>query len=359
MTAPQDLSIRQLQYVVAVAETLGFHRAAEREHVSQPTLSVQIRELEDVLGVRLFERDRKRVLVTPAGHDVVAHARRVLLALGDLVTAAVRLRDPFDGTLRVGVIPTVAPYLLPRLMPEAAARYPRLHLALKEEKTAEVVRDLNDGSLDAAIVATGIDGLEPFASAAILEDPFVAAMPPDHPLAKKKVLALADLEDERVLLLDDGHCFRTHALSLCAKAGARETDVRATSLSTLVQMVSTGRGMTLLPTLALAVENRRAQLVVRPLRAPAPARTIALVWRKEAPLEPALRALAETFADAARAGDAEAEAARGATAEVPGARPLEHTESPENSASKRSSRAADDGRRHGRRRAGGRLASRA
>lgn len=358
MTAPQDLSIRQLQYAVAVAETLGFHRAAEREHVSQPTLSVQIRELEDVLGVQLFERDRKRVLVTAAGHDVVAHARRVLLALDDLVTAAVRLRDPFDGTLRVGVIPTVAPYLLPRLMPEAAARYPRLRLALKEEKTADVVRDLHDGNLDAAIVATGIEGLEPFASAEILEDPFVAAMSPTHPLAKKKVLTLDDLEDESVLLLDDGHCFRTHALSLCAKAGARETDVRATSLSTLVQMVSTGRGMTLLPTLAVAVENRRAQLVVRPLRAPAPGRTIALVWRKEAPLEPALRALATTFAEAARDGD-DLATARGATAEVTETCAVEQAENHENSATKRSSRTADGKRRHGRRRAGGRLASRA
>src|SRR5690348_13626734 len=139
MAGLQDLSIRQLQYVVAVADTLGFHRAAERCHVSQPTLSAQIKELEDQLGLRIFERDRRRVLVTPKGERVVEHARAVLVAVGDLLAAAAAEKDPFSGTLRIGVIPTVAPYLLPEVTPGLAAKWPRLRLAFREEKTEDVL----------------------------------------------------------------------------------------------------------------------------------------------------------------------------------------------------------------------------
>jgi LysR family hydrogen peroxide-inducible transcriptional activator len=285
-----------------VADTLGFHRAAERSHVSQPTLSAQIREVEEVLGVRIFERDKRRVLVTPAGAEIVARARRVLLEVDDLLAVATRARDPFDGQIRLGVIPTVAPYLLPEITPTVASTYPRLRHALREEKTADVARALREGKLDAGLLALEADGLEGLHHALVMDDPFVAAVPPGHPLAKKKRIALAELENETVLLLDDGHCFRAQALELCTKVGIHEADLRATSLATLVQMVSSGAGVTLLPSLAVPVENRRAQLEVRSLAPPVPSRSIALVWRPESPLEEALRALAKTLRKALQNG---------------------------------------------------------
>jgi len=151
------LSPRQLQYVVAVAETLGFHKAAERCHVSQPTLSAQVKQLEDVLGVQLFERDRRRVLLTAAGAVVVAHARRVLLEIDDMIAAAKQLVEPCSGTFRIGVIPTIAPYLLPDVVPAVRARYPKLRLVFREEKTDAVVADLREGRLDAGLLALEAD----------------------------------------------------------------------------------------------------------------------------------------------------------------------------------------------------------
>ena len=293
--AVQDLTIRQLQYLVAVADTLGFRRAAERCHVSQPTLSAQVQQVERVLGVALFERDRRRVLVTAAGEEVVVRARRVLVELEDLVGAAARVRDPASGTIRVGVIPTIAAYLLPEVMPGLVVAFPRLRLVLREEKTADIVAGLAEGRLDAGVVALEAD-LEGCAHEVIAKDPFVVALPAGHRLAKKKKsIGLADLEDETVLLLDDGHCFRDQALAFCSRAGAHEADVRATSLATLVQMVSAGHGVTLLPTLAVEVENRRAQLAIRPVAGRGPSRTLAVVWRPRSPRAEVLRALARAM----------------------------------------------------------------
>ncbi len=300
MTAPQDVSIRQLQYVVAVADTLGFHRASERCHVSQPTLSAQVAQIESALGVALFERDRRRVLITPAGEELVARARRVLLEVGDLIASAERARDPFAGTLRLGVIPTVAPYLLPDITPALTARYPKLHVVLREGRTADVMEQVNAGRLDAALLALEAE-LGEHTAVDVLRDAFVIAMPKGHPLARKRQVSPGDLEGESVLLLDDGHCFRTQALSICRKVAALEVDFRATSLGTLVQMVSAGAGVTLLPRMAVGVENRRAQIEVRPFVAPAPGRTIALVWRPGSPRDAALRTLGGTIAKAAKA----------------------------------------------------------
>lgn len=300
MPSANDLSLRQLQYVVAVADTLGFHRAAARCHVSQPTLSAQVQQLEAVLGVRLFERDRRRVLVTTAGADIVARARRVLIEVDDLITAATRLREPFAGTLRIGVIPTIAPYLLPEVMPKVGAKYPKLSLVFREERTADIVRELAEGTLDAGLLALEADigGVD---CAEIMKDPFVAALPKGHPLARKKRLALSDLNDARVLLLDEGHCFREQALSLCTKANAVEPGFRATSLATLAQMVSSGAGITLLPSLAVPVENRRGQLDIRPFVRPTPGRTIALVWRPHSPFAAMFVELAKTLRAASAA----------------------------------------------------------
>lgn len=297
----QDLSIRQLQYVIAVADTLGFHKAALQCRVSQPTLSSQVQKLEEVLGVKIFERDKRRVLVTAAGEPVVDHARKILVEVDDLLRAASRAADPFKGTLRIGVIPTVAPYLLPWITPSIAARWPALRLALVEEKTDDVLAELRSGSLDAGLLAL-VEGMEDLEQVTVVDDPFVVAVPRSHRLAKKKSVALGDLEDEQVLLLDDGHCLRTQALTLCKRAGATETDLRATSLATLVQMVSAGAGVTLLPSIAVDVENRRGQLAIRPIAGTSRAngRRICLAWRRAAPLGKALRELAGAMSTAAR-----------------------------------------------------------
>src|SRR5580698_11606317 len=297
-----DLSPRQLQYVVAVAETLGFHKAAERCHVSQPTLSAQVKQLEDVLGVRLFERDRRRVLLTAAGAVVVARARRVLVELDDMIAAAKQLIEPCSGTFRIGVIPTIAPYLLPDVVPAVRARYPKLQLVFREEKTDAVVADLREGRLDAGLLALEAD-IGEWASGHIADDPFVVALPEGHRLARKKRVAASDLDDENVLLLDEGHCFRAQALTICNRAGAKESELRATSLSTLAQMVSSGSGITLLPQIAVGVENRRGQLEVRPFTSPAPHRTIALIWRPHSPFAETFRDLTEVFRSALLAGD--------------------------------------------------------
>jgi LysR family hydrogen peroxide-inducible transcriptional activator len=299
MPALNDVSLRQLQYVVAVADTLGFHKAAARCHVSQPTLSAQVLQLESVLGIALFERDRRRVLVTSAGAEIVARARRVLVEADDLIGAATRLREPFAGTLRIGVIPTIAPYMLPDVMPKVGVKYPKLSLVFREERTADVVRELAEGTLDAGLLALEAD-LGECAHVLIARDPFVAALPKGHPLARRKRLTMTDLQDEHVLLLDEGHCFRDQALALCTKARANETSFRATSLATLAQMVSNGAGITLLPALAVPVENRRGQLEIRPFIKPAPSRTIALVWRPRSPHAAVLVELAKTLRAAAR-----------------------------------------------------------
>jgi LysR family transcriptional regulator, hydrogen peroxide-inducible genes activator len=298
-----DLSTRQLQYIVAVADTLGFHKAAERCHVSQPTLSAQVKQLEEVLGVQLFERDRRRVLLTAAGAVVVAHARRVLLEMEDLIGAAKGLGEPRAGTFRVGVIPTIAPYLLPDVLPAVRARYPKMQLFFREEKTEAVIADLREGRLDAGLVALEAD-IGEWATGRIAVDPFVVALPKGHPLARKKRLTPGDLEGDNVLLLDEGHCFRAQALKVCDRAGAQENELRATSLSTLAQMVSSGTGITLLPRIAVSVENRRGQLEVRPFVAPAPHRTIALIWRPQSPFAETFRELATVFRRAVPEGAA-------------------------------------------------------
>ncbi len=289
------ISPRQLQYIVAVAEELSFRGAARRCFVSQPALSAQLAEAERALGVRLFERDRRRVLITPAGEAVVARARAVLLDVQDLIETAERHVDPLRGELRLGVIPTIAPYLLPELGPTLREAFPELRLRWREDKTERLVEAVERGDLEGALLAVEAD-LGSLDYATLCHDPFVLAAPVGHALAAAEgPLALAALAEEQVLLLDDGHCFRAQALALCATAGAREPGYRATSLSTLVQMVTAGEGVTLLPSSAVEVENRHGQLVVRPFLEPAPHRTLALAWRPGAPVESALRSLAEAL----------------------------------------------------------------
>jgi len=292
--SPPLFTLRQLQYAVAVADALSFRRAAERCNVSQPSLSAQLAQLEEALGLRLFERDRRRVLATVAGHELVERARLMLRDADDLVDLARRARDPLAGALRIGVIPTVSPYLLPRIAPALRAAYPRLTALWVEDKTSALLRALDAGALDAAIVALDAE-LGDVERELIGEDPFLLATPIGHPLgAKSTPVRLAELRDVSVLLLDEGHCLREQALTFCSTARARELEFRATSLSTLALMVAGGGGVTLLPQLAVPTETRRADLTIRDFAEPAPRRILALIWRKRSPLAPALRELART-----------------------------------------------------------------
>ncbi len=280
----RPITLRQLEYAVAVADELSFRRAAERCRVAQPSLSAQLAALEHALGARLFERDRRRVLPTAAGRELIERMRRVLIAADDVIDAARLLGDPLAGTLRIGVIPTISPYLLPSIAPALKKAFPRLSVLWDEDKTDALVRALETGKLDAAVVALEAE-LGDVEHAEIAVDAFVVATPHGHPLGAKHSLAkLAELRGENVLLLDEGHCFRDQALELCERADAGELEFRATSLSTLAQMVAGGAGVTLLPNLAVPTETARARIDVRAFAPPAYHRTIALVWRRGSPV---------------------------------------------------------------------------
>jgi LysR family transcriptional regulator, hydrogen peroxide-inducible genes activator len=296
--APHPFTLRQLQYVVAVAERQSFRKAAEVCHVAQPSLSAQVAQVEEALGVQLFERDTRGVALTAAGRVVIERARALLLASDDLVESARVLSDPFAGTLRIGLIPTIGPYLLPEVAPALRAHYPKLSFVWAEEKTATLIDQLARGELDAAIVALEAE-IGDLPRVVLGKDPFVLAAPKSHPLANgKRPLKANELDGERVLFLDEGHCFRDQALAFCSRTGVEEAGYRATSLVTLVQMAAGGAGVTLLPSLALGVENRHQELSVRPFAPQAPFRTVALVWRRGAALEMTLKAVGEALARA-------------------------------------------------------------
>lgn len=276
-----DLKLKDLRYLVAVADTRHFGRAAERCFVSQPTLSTQLKKLEDYLGVQLIERQPKRVTLTAAGEQIVARARRILDASDEVVTLARTHRDPLAGALRIAMLPTIGPYLLPRVAREIRKALPRLDLRLYEYTTAAMLARLRAGEIDLGILAlpVDLDGLE---ARELYEEVFTVAMPADHPLAKRAALRVSDIQDETLLLLEDGHCLRDQALAVCSRVGVHEKqDFRATSLETLRQMVATGAGITLLPELATLGAYRQARgVVVRPFVRPAPHRKIGAVWRK-------------------------------------------------------------------------------
>ena len=297
-SVPHPFTLRQLQYVVSVAEELSFRKAAERCHVSQPSLSAQIAQVESALGVHLFERRSRKVLVTLAGRDIVERARRLLIDADDLKDAGQRASDPLTGTIRIGVIPTIAPYLLPIVAPALRAVFRRLTVAWREDKTDILIEALRGGALDAALVALEAE-IGDVEQAAVAQDRFVLALRPDHTLARRGTpVEASELRGEEVLLLDEGHCFRDQALEVSSPARAREGEFRATSLATLVQMVAGGAGITLLPALAVATEAGRAGLRVRPMASTKAYRTIALVWRKRSPLGPALREVAQVLSEA-------------------------------------------------------------
>lgn len=298
-SGPHPFTLRQAQYVLAVADEGGFRRAATRCHVSQPSLSAQIAQLEDALGVRVFERSQRRVLVTPAGEALIARMRALIRDADAVVEAARASGDPLAGEVRVGVIPTISPYLLPALIEPLRARVPRLVVRWLEDKTDSLVTALNEGRIDGALLALEAD-LGFVEHEVIAHDPFVLAAPSGHPAGRGRSLGVDELSELELLLLDEGHCLRDQALSVCGGEAA-QVGYRATSLATLVQMVAQGMGVTLLPALAVPVENRAGALRLRRLRKPAPSRTIALAWRKGAVREVALREIAKAARDAYRA----------------------------------------------------------
>lgn len=292
------MNLRDLRYLVALSELRHFGRAAAACHVSQPTLSTQIRKLEDELGVSLVERAPRQVMLTPVGADIAARARRVLADVEQMRETARRTRDPEAGSVRLGLFPTLGPYLLPHVVPRIRARFPRLELLLVEEKTEAVLSMLRDGKLDAAVLALPLheDWLE---TEFLFEEPFVLAVPDGHPLASHRDLRLSELGDQHLMLLEEGHCLRDHALEVCSLAGAGEKEgFRATSLETLRQMVAAGVGVTLLPMLAVkppvsASDNIR----LLAFRDPPPSRRMALVWRKSSAMSGFLQALAAVIRD--------------------------------------------------------------
>jgi LysR family hydrogen peroxide-inducible transcriptional activator len=274
------MNLRDLQYLVALAETRHFGRAAERCHVSQPTLSAQLRKLEEFLGVALVERRPRRVALTAPGEAVVQRARRMLQDAEDIRGLARASQDPLSGPLKVGLIPTLGPYLLPRFAPKVARALPKLSLLLHEYQTAPLVERTLDGDLDLAILALPAE-TRGLATRTLFSEPFLVAMPARHRLAAKKQVRAADLEGEKLLLLEEGHCLRDQALEVCRHVGTEEQAFRATSLETLRQMVASGLGLTLLPELAAAGPFAATRgLIVRPLAPPAPHRVIGAAWRR-------------------------------------------------------------------------------
>ena len=295
-------TIRQLESVVAIADHGSFRRAATALGISQPALTAQIQTVEALLGIQVFERDRRSVLITPAGEDIVGRAREALVAIDTVTDAARRRGEPLVGSLRLGVIPTVAPYWLPALLPSVRSRFPRLELILREDQTARLIIQLGSGQLDLAMVALPVPG--DFTTAAFARELFVVAAPRGSALPKKRGrIHDRDLDGEKVLLLEDGHCLRDQALAVCERGGALESmEVRGTSLPTLVQMVAGGLGITLLPEAAAsALVQARGPIELASFGPPVPGRTLGLAWRPSSARLPEFRMLAETLTTAADA----------------------------------------------------------
>ncbi|PIE36761.1 MAG: DNA-binding transcriptional regulator OxyR [Gammaproteobacteria bacterium] len=291
------MNLRDLQYLIALSEHQHFGRAAEACHVSQPTLSTQIKKLEDELGVALVERDNKKVLTTEVGRRVVEHARDVLSSVEAIKTVAHQARDPESGSLRLGLIPTIAPYLLPYAVKAIRQHFPELTLYLHEAQTHVLVEMLKSGKLDAAIMALPIND-ERLECYPLYSEAFFAALPMGHPLEHAPVLRPEQLEDEAIMLLEDGHCLRDQALAVCQQMGSQEMQsFRATSLETLRQMVASGTGVTLLPTLAAETsQNQDSDIRIIPFTDPQPKRNIGMVYRPSSPRKALFQAVGQAVA---------------------------------------------------------------
>lgn len=291
-------TLRQLRYLVAVAEKLSFRRAAEICHISQPTLSDQIRELEARLKVQLIERTRRKVVMTPIGREIADRAQRVLRDVQDIIDLADRGRHILEGTLRLGVLPSLGPYLLPLVLPYLHQRYPDLTLYLREDMAEGLLQRLEDGGLDLLIFPVPVkrDG---FSVAELFREPLWLALPKGHALSGKERLAPSDLRGLTVLALESGHSLHAKVLALCHDCGAKPLlDFATTSLDTLRQMAAMGVGATFLPALYVRAEARQdRQLAVVPFAEPAPSRDIGLVWRVQSARRSEYLALATHIRD--------------------------------------------------------------
>jgi LysR family hydrogen peroxide-inducible transcriptional activator len=294
MSDISDLKLKDLRYLVALADERHFGRAATRCFVSQPTLSAQLKKLESYLGVQLIERQPNRVTLTEAGEQIVARARRILEASDEVLALARTHRDPLAGKLRMALLPTIGPYLLPRVAREIHKALPRLELQLYEYQTVPMLEKLSAGQVDLGILALPVD-MEGLEARQLYKEPFELALPAQHRLAKKKEVKVEDLKGETLLLLEDGHCLRDQALEVCTGIGVHEKqDFRATSLETLRQMVATGAGVTLLPELASrSAYGASRDVVLRPFVEPQPVRYVGAIWRKTTARRPAIDAVGD------------------------------------------------------------------
>jgi len=290
------MNLRDLRYVLAVGELGHFGRAAAACNVSQPTLSGQILKLEEELGVVLFERIGKSVRTTLAGEDIISHARRAVTASDDLVACARAHRDPRAGPLRLGVIPTLGPYLMPLVLPPVREELPEMQLMLVEDLTGRLVTPVAEGQLDAAIIASDpeIAGLR---EDLLFDEPFWVVAPADNELVAQQLVPAADIDPKSLLLLQDGHCLRDQALDLCGHPELGDqsmADMRATSLDTLLHMAAAGYGVTLMPQLALSGgKTLPGSLIARPLSGNHPFRRVRLISRATSPRRQAIEELAE------------------------------------------------------------------
>jgi len=293
------VSLRQLRYFSTVARTGHFGAAAEQCAVTQPALSMQIQGLEKELGLQLLERGRKGVALTAGGREIADRAARVLADVRDLVDDARHLSGRFSGPFRLGAIPSIAPYLLPQLLPLIRARHPDLDLHLRETRTHRLLQELVDGDLDLVLLALPVEhpGIK---TLSLFEDRFLLAVPASRSIAKN-VRATPDLlREDRLLLLEEGHCLRDQALAFCHLRQVESIDTfGASSLSTIVQMVSNGLGLTLLPELSLELEAKRADIRLMRFANPEPQRIVGLAWRETSPRKRDFVALGDLIVEAA------------------------------------------------------------
>ena len=288
------MTLQELRYLVALADCGHFGQAAEACFVSQSTLSTGLKKLEDYLGVIVFDRSLKRVTPTPIGREIVESARRIVEEAARIRELASYAKDPMDRTVHLGVIPTLGPYYLPHVLTQVRISHPKLRLLLREEMTPHMLAHLTEGKLDAGLLALPVNdpNLE---VVPLFVEPFLAAVPTDHPLAAAAEVKIDDLAQAGLLLLEEGHCLRDQALEACHLQGLKSEEIRATSLETLRQMVAMGLGVTLIPALA-SVSPSGQQVVLKPVAKPGASRTVGLVWRRRSPLAYTMAQLAETLA---------------------------------------------------------------
>jgi LysR family transcriptional regulator, hydrogen peroxide-inducible genes activator len=290
------MNLRDLRYFVALADTRHFGKAAERSFVSQPTLSAQIKKLETYLGVQLIERQPRKVTLTETGAKILPLARRILQESDEIVSLARNEHDPLSGKLKVGLIPTIGPYLLPLVARKLRKQLPRLKLMLYEHQTQPLLEKLRAGDIDLGVLALPVplDGLE---ARPLYDENFTLAVPSNSPLAKRANVKVDDLTGETLLLLEDGHCLRDQALDVCSRIDVKESeDYRATSLETLRQMVAAGLGITLLPELATRGPFGSGQgLTVKSFARPVPSRSVGAVWRKSTARTDAIKAVCDVI----------------------------------------------------------------